>query len=60
LHLFRDAGLSFLAFHAPERVHAGRDLLGHKNLRTGDKHYLHAQSVLAARKVSRILAAKSI
>jgi integrase len=58
LHLFRDAGLSFLAFHAPEQVHAGRDLLGHKNVRPGEKHYLHAQSVLAARKVAQIIASK--
>jgi integrase len=58
LHLFRDAGLSFLAFHAPDQVHAGRDLLGHRNIRTGEKHYLHAQTVLAARRVAQIIASK--
>jgi integrase len=58
LHLFRDAGFSFLALHAPEQVHVARDLLGHKHISTGQKYYLQGQNVAVARTVADILASK--
>ena len=59
LHLFRDAAFSFLAFYAPEQVRAGRDLLGHKRLHTGEQFYQTAQTVLASRVVAEILQQKT-
>ena len=58
LHLFRDAAFSFLAFYAPDQVRAGRDLLGHKHLKTGEEFYSCAQTVLASQLVAEILEKK--
>ena len=46
-HLFRDIAATAIATERPDQVRLARDLLGHANLLTTEKYYLHAQSVKA-------------
>jgi integrase len=55
LHLFRDAAASFWADAAPDEIHLVRDLLGHADLRTTEQHYIHAETVRAARTLASLL-----
>jgi len=55
LHLFRDAAASFWADVAPDEIHLLRDLLGRADLRTTEQHYIHAQTIRAARTLASIL-----
>jgi integrase/recombinase XerD len=55
LHLFRDAAATFWSVECPEAILGARDLLGHRNLHTTDRHYRHAQTVQAARQYAQIL-----
>ncbi len=48
-HLIRDCVMTGLAEHAPEDIHVGSQVLGHRDLRTGELHYNHANAVSAKR-----------
>jgi integrase len=48
-HLFRDCAATTLATYKPDQVLTGAGLLGHSDLRTIHKHYIHAQTMQAAR-----------
>ena len=48
-HLIRDCVMTGFAEHAPEDIHAGSQVLGHRDLRTGELHYNHANAVSAKR-----------
>jgi integrase len=49
-HLFRDSALTAAAEHSPEQVALVAKLLGHRSLKTGEKHYNHARQVVAQRR----------
>ena len=55
MHLFRDIAATAIAIHRPEHIALARDLLGHTNLTTTERHYLHAQSVAAGEEYMRIV-----
>lgn len=55
LHLFRDIAATLIAVEAPALVRASRDLLGHSDLRTTERHYLQANSLAAARRYGAII-----
>jgi integrase len=57
-HLFRDAAATFWAEDDPGQVHLVRDLLGHANPRTAERHYNHANGVRAARVAAEVLATR--
>jgi integrase/recombinase XerD len=46
-HLFRDCAATTLAIHKPDQVLTGAGLLGHSDLRTIHKHYIHAETIKA-------------
>lgn len=48
-HLFRDIVLTSITTDAPENVKAGARILGHRDLRTGEKHYNYATALSAQR-----------
>ncbi|WP_422368602.1 hypothetical protein [Pelagibius sp.] len=49
LHLFRDIAATDLALRGPDALGTARDLLGHADLRSLDRHYLQARQVEAGR-----------
>jgi len=49
-HLFRDAAATSIAIEDPEHVLITREILGHRTLRTSERHYNHAQSLEALRR----------
>ena len=55
LHLFRDIAATQIAHNAPAQVRASRDLLGHTDLRTTERHYNQANSLAASRRYGAIL-----
>ncbi|MCG8014622.1 MAG: tyrosine-type recombinase/integrase [Candidatus Thiodiazotropha sp. 'RUGA'] len=55
LHLFRDCAATTLANEDPDHVLAVAPLLGHADLKTADRHYIHAQSRQAARRYQETL-----
>jgi integrase len=55
-HSFRTIAATFLAETSKEDVyHAGR-LLGHRDIKTTEDHYIRASQLTASRKVNRVLA----
>jgi integrase/recombinase XerD len=55
-HLFRDCAVTELVDCAPEEIGIAPDLLGHADLRTTRKHYLHAKGMTAHARVQDIVA----
>lgn len=58
LHLFRDIAATEVAYRAPERIGMARDLLGHRDLRAIDKHYIQASQIQAGRAYGQALLAE--
>jgi integrase/recombinase XerD len=50
LHLFRDSAATSTAIEDPEHVHIVRSILGHSTLRSGERYYIHAQSLEASQR----------
>ena len=48
-HTFRDSLATGIAIDDPEHVRAAASLLGHRNLSTTHRHYIHATSLEASR-----------
>ena len=49
-HLFRDSAATSIATDDPEHVYTIPSVLGHSSLQTSEKHYIHAQSLVASRR----------
>lgn len=49
LHLFRDIAVTAIAIKDPANIARARDLLGHSDLKTLDRHYNQASQIEAAR-----------
>jgi len=49
-HLFRDCAVTSVAIEDPEHIGIAAPILGHTDPRTTEKHYIHANSLVAARK----------
>jgi integrase/recombinase XerD len=47
--LFRNCAATSIAVEQPEHVHIIKSVLGHTNLRTGERYYNHAGSLEAFR-----------
>ncbi len=56
-YLFRDCVATAIASDDPEHVKIVAALLGHTSPRTGERHYIHAQSLSAGRKHQKIIGA---
>jgi integrase len=54
-HLFRDCVASSIADAHPERLRIAADLLGHRSLRTTERHYIVADHRSALRRVSDLI-----
>jgi integrase/recombinase XerD len=54
-HQFRHCAASAIAFDDPDHVEVVAALLGHTSLRTGERHYIHAQTIRAGRKHQEVL-----
>jgi integrase/recombinase XerD len=54
-HQFRDAGVTTWAIAKPEQIGVGRDLLGHRNLRT-TRYYNRARGIEASRAYGGLIA----
>jgi integrase/recombinase XerD len=54
-HLFRDCAVTELVDSAPEEIGIAHDLLGHGDLRTTRKHYLHARGMIAHTRVQEMI-----
>ena len=52
-HLFRDSAATSIAIEDPENVHIVRSILGHTTLRSGERYYIHAQTLEASRHYQR-------
>jgi len=52
-HLFRDSAATSIAINDPEHVLITRSILGHRTLRTSERHYNHAQSREALRRYQK-------
>jgi len=52
---FRHCAASAIAFDDPDHVEVVAALLGHTSLRTGERHYIHAQTIRAGRRHQEIL-----
>ena len=52
---FRHCAASAFAFDDPDHVEMVAALLGHTSLRTGERHYIHAQTIRAGRRHQEIL-----
>jgi integrase/recombinase XerD len=48
-HLFRDAAANTLAVEAPKHVRAAAPVLAHASLKTTERHYMQANSLMAQR-----------
>ena len=48
-HLFRDIATTYLAVHHPEAVRSASAVLGHRSLKTTERHYNQANMLAAAR-----------
>jgi integrase/recombinase XerD len=49
-HLFRDSALTAAAEQSPEQVALVARMLGHRSLKTGERHYNHARQLVAHRR----------
>jgi len=47
-HLFRDCAGTSIATEDPEHVYVAMNVLAHSTLKTAQRHYIHAQSLVAA------------
>lgn len=54
-HLVRDIAATAIALLAPERVRITRDILGHLDHRSGERHYNQAGSIDASRAYNQVL-----
>lgn len=54
-HLIRDIAATTIALVAPAQIRASRDLLGHGDLRTTERHYNQANSLAASRRYGLLL-----
>jgi integrase len=54
-HAFRDAAATTIALYAPEKIVVARDLLGHADQKTTDKHYVRARGVETSRQVEQLI-----
>ena len=52
-HLFRDSAATSTAIEDPEHVHIVRSILGHTTGQSGERYYIHAQSLEASRHYQR-------
>jgi integrase/recombinase XerD len=52
-HLFRDALATGIATDDPEHIRMASRLLGHADPRTTERHYIHAQALIASRRYNR-------
>lgn len=50
-HLFRDCAVTTVAIDDPEHIGIAAPILGHTDPRTTEKHYIQANSLVAARKL---------
>ena len=50
-HLFRDCAVTSVAIDDPEHIGIAAPILGHTDPRTTEKHYIQANSLVAARKL---------
>jgi integrase/recombinase XerD len=50
-HLFRDCAVTTVAIEDPEHIGIAAPILGHTDPRTTEKHYIQANSLVAARKL---------
>lgn len=57
LHLFRDCAATTLAVHDPSHVACAKDVLGHSDSRTTERHYNQARSLEASRSYNATLEA---
>jgi integrase/recombinase XerD len=55
-HLFRDCAVTELVDSAPEEIGIAADLLGHADLGTTRRHYLHAKGMGAHTRVQNLIA----
>ncbi len=55
-HIFRDCAATTIAFLAPTEVHIIMSILGHSSLRTSQKHYNHATSIMAGNRHQDMIA----
>jgi len=49
-HLFRDSAATSIAIEDPEHVYIVRSILGHSTMQSGERHYIHAQTLPASRR----------
>lgn len=54
-HFFRHAAATTLVRDAPESARLVRGLLGHSDVRTAERHYIHAQAIEAGRSYADVL-----
>lgn len=52
-HLFRDSAATSIAIEDPEHVHIVRSILGHSTMQSGERHYIHAQTLPASRRYQK-------
>jgi site-specific recombinase XerD len=57
LHLFRDIAATEIAYAAPASIGIARDLLGHGDLRSIDRHYNQASQIEAGRAYQSVVLA---
>jgi integrase/recombinase XerD len=57
-HLFRDIAVTEPVDTAPEEIGIAPDLLGHADLQTTRKHYIHAVGMKAHARVQQVIAAR--
>jgi integrase len=53
-HLFRDALATGIATDDPEHIRIASRLLGHADPRTTERHYIHAQALIASRRYNGV------
>ena len=54
-HLFRDALATGIATDDPEHIRMASRLLGHADPRTTERHYIHAQALIASRRYNGVV-----
>lgn len=57
LHLFRDCAATTLAMYDPSHVACAKDVLGHSDFRTIERHYNQARGLEASRSYNATLEA---
>jgi integrase/recombinase XerD len=54
-HLFRDALATGIVTDDPEHIRMASRLLGHADPRTTERHYIHAQAIIASRRYNGVV-----